>query len=773
MDVPSAFSYDVFVSYAAADRWWVEGFLLPELGVPPDRTITRDQFDLGAPTLTEYERAVTASRHTIIVFSPAYLADEFATFAEVLTGHVAIVSQANRLLPLKLWPCTLPPRIALREVADCTRQEQWKIETERLRWVLQRPEPALQAIPCPYPGMRPFQKDQSACFYGRDAEIRQMEQHLRSQRRLFVIGPSGSGKSSLVFAGVVPRLEQSAYFAAGYWRIRTMRPGSEPTRALVELLAGARTDQAAAITTALAEPPAARRMLIIVDQFEEVFTQASREEQERFLNALDALTGYDNCAVIITMRADFYPNLMSSSLWPIDMSQRMEVAPLRGAALQAAIRQPAADVGVYLEPVLLNQLLNDAQNEPGVLPLIQETMQLLWTERRQKLLTLEAYEKLGRDGSSGLAAALATKADSAMVELPPPQRETARRIFLSLVQFGDGCPDTRRQLPLAELRREVGAMVEFNKTLEHLTANRLLIRDDEDQRHGAVVDLAHEALLTGWQRFKEWLVQDRADELRCRQLRQSVAAWRENRCDPSFLFGGSRLVDARRLVDGQPHKFDDEVRTFLQACGEYETNRARSSYLLQASGGAVGTGLGYGIAFSIMLLALGWPGRIPHWTALALTLVLMIIMGGIVGYCIGLGLWLFRDVPARRITAAGLMGALASGVAFASFTGFALDPQQQNYAVATLVGALLGGVIGVGAALDERRRLRLMLGAGGVCAALALFVLTMPVEFSYRPVTIVAGGVLALLAAIGFAVAAVDESTSAGGLGEAYGAVAK
>src|SRR5262249_46141941 len=222
---------------------------------------------------------------------------------------------------------------------------------------------------CPYPGMVPFRLRDSAFFYGRDTEIRFLIQHLRQQRYFFVIGPSGSGKSSLVFAGLLPELQESRLFPPGFWLIRDMRPGAQPLQALAQALGGDPAQPAEAIASLLNAHEPAQRLLLVIDQFEELFTQAERTEQTQFVAALHALRGQENCALILTMRADFYPDLMQSDLWPVEAVERLEIAPLRGPALRQAIEQPALEVGVRLEPGLLERLMDDAANEPGLLPL--------------------------------------------------------------------------------------------------------------------------------------------------------------------------------------------------------------------------------------------------------------------------------------------------------------------------------------------------------------------------------------------------------------------
>ena len=339
-----------------------------------------------------------------------------------------------------------------------------------------------RAAVCPYPGMVPFSAADARYFHGREDEVARMVQLLRRQRFMMVIGPSGSGKSSLVYAGLQPELEESRYFAEGYWLIRTMRPGPRPSEVLTMALGGNSNEgefEPGTVDALLEKHPPSERLLLLVDQFEEVFTQANRAERARFIAELQALRAPENCALILTLRADFYPDLMNSYLWPVDASQRVEVAPLRGEALREAIEKPAADVGVRVEESLVNQLLTDAADEPGVLPLLQETMGLLWDEMEQRTLAYSAYQRLseqaGFDESgklSGLAVAIAMKADATLAELNPDQQAIARRIFLRLIQFGEGRADTRRQQTVASLRAANDAAGAFEQTLEHLTDQR-------------------------------------------------------------------------------------------------------------------------------------------------------------------------------------------------------------------------------------------------------------------------------------------------------------
>jgi hypothetical protein len=710
--VTEALPHDLFVSHGPADGAWVRGYLLPALGLAPERVITSGDFRLGAAAVTEFERAVTSSRYTLLVLTPSYLADEWAIFGEQLTSHASVAAGRDRLIPLVLQPCELPLRIDFRVQRDCTDEAEWDGATARLRQLLAQPEPAPVHIPCPYPGMVPFRAEDARFFYGREAEIEQMFQHLRHQRCLFAIGPSGSGKSSLVSAGLLPRLTGSSYFHPGFWLTRQMRPGSRPMQILTELLGHQPDKPDQAVAHLLAACPPAQRLLLVIDQFEELFTQAERAEQSCFMAALKALRALENCAVLVTMRADFYPDLMNSDLWPVDHSQRLEIAPLRGEALRQAVQQPAADVGVYLEPGLLERLLADAADEPGVLPLVQEIMVLLWDKKARHLIPLRAYEELGRDVGSGLAAAVATKADATLAELTPQQQQIARHVFLSLVQFGEAGPDTRRQQVLADLCRAGDDPGDFHRTVEHLTSHRLLICSSEDDARGPVVDLSHEVLISGWPRLRMWLYEDRASLLLQRRLQQAADEWRTQGRDPSCLYGGTRLDEAKRFAAHNPQELSEDENEFLAASDAREAIRERTRYLGQAAGGAVGAALGYSCAF-----ALGFWSARGDLSVLSVIFLAMFPVGQLVGFSIGIALWLCRHDRARQAAAAGLIGAFTSSATYPLFLLFVTPGGVDFRHVAT--GAFLGAGLGLGAGLSSTKQRRLAgTTVGGLLGAL-------------------------------------------------------
>jgi len=260
---------------------------------------------------------------------------------------------------------------------------------------------------CPYPGMVSFTADDARFFYGRETEIEKMLRHLRSQRLLLLLGSSGSGKSSLIVAGLLPNLVKSKLFPAGYLLVRTMRPGADPLDALAGALGGDPAQPEETAAALLAANPPAQRLLLVIDQFEEVFTpQITPEARRDFIAAVQALRRCESCTLLIAMRADFYPDLIDSDLWPVDATQRLELTPLRGEALKAAIVGPADQKDVRVEDALVERLLRDAADEPGSLPMLQETLVLLWARIADRRLA--AVAEMDRRASRRRADAPAT-----------------------------------------------------------------------------------------------------------------------------------------------------------------------------------------------------------------------------------------------------------------------------------------------------------------------------------------------------------------------------
>jgi hypothetical protein len=592
MTIPS---YDLFISHAEADRAWVEGYLLDALDRAGVRHHRETAFALGVPRIVEFENAVKDSRRILLVLSPAYFSNETAGFVDQLAQSFGLETSTWPVIPLVLEPTSLPTRLSMLTKLEATTPEDREDALKKLCALFQRPLPAPSPRPlCPYPGMRPFALDRDGQpnypFFGRDQETDRLLQALRKTRFLTVIGSSGSGKSSLVLAGLVPRLRVSGLFGPGGWRIIVMRPTDEPLAELSKALGADPADPAGAAAHALAAQSDARHLLLVVDQLEELFTVA-RGDTRAFQQAVVRLAQVPDAHVVLTVRADFYDELMASALWPAIQRNRDEIAPLDEAGLREAIHKPAEAVGVYVESALVERLAADAAGSPGVLPLLQETLVLLWEKLERRVLPLRAYESLiltrsaytipdGEGYRTGLDVAIAQHAESVIASFTgTPRAEIARRIFLRLIQFGEGRPNTRRQQTVAQLRAGHDP-VEFAQVLRHLTDNRLLTQSGDEQTGRRKADVAHEALIVGWPRLREWISEYRAAEEIRRELEVKASAWiAKGRGDAGLLdrvdlpaadqwLAGQ---DGRDLADADPIR--DMIRASNAAIEETERRR--------------------------------------------------------------------------------------------------------------------------------------------------------------------------------------------------------
>ena len=523
--MPELPSYDVFVSYAEADRAWVEGYLLEALEQAGVRCMYESSFALGVPRLLEFERSIQQSKRTLLVISPNYLADGLNEFIATLGQSYGQDTNTWPVIPLIRQSVPLPPRLGMLVGLRATNEKEQESAIAQLCADLKRPLPTPAPPPdCPYPGMKPFGLGDRDRFFGREEEVKQLLEHLRLHPFITVIGPSGGGKSSLVFAGLIPALRESRLFGSGGWRIQSMRPGETPQTTLKQVWASGAQQKAA-------------RMLLIVDQFEELFTLAKKEAVP-FQESLLKLIKTPNVYLVLTVRADFYADLMTSLLWEEIQKYRLEVVPLPETGLRQAILKPAEAVGVFVEPALVERLVTDAAGEPGVLPLIQETLVLLWQRLERRFLPLRAYEAIvlpraaygGQETGqkTGLLIAIARRADQAIKDLsddPEKQQVIARRIFLRLIQFGEGRADTRRQQTVEALRAATDDLALFNKTLSHLVKSRLLTPSGDAKDLTRKIDIAHEALIAGWPTLQQWITEKRAKEEVRRRLAVKAEEW--------------------------------------------------------------------------------------------------------------------------------------------------------------------------------------------------------------------------------------------------------
>jgi WD40 repeat protein len=417
------------------------------------------------------------------------------------------------------------------------------------------------------------------------------------EREIYLVGPSGSGKSSLVQAGVMPRLR--AQPGAPELVLRTMRPGDAPVRHLAECLEGSAPDAVAVASWAARHPGA--RLVVFIDQLEELFAVASAAEQVGFATALRVLRAEPRCLLVLAVRADFYAELMQSQLWLDGTRRHVDLPPLQGDALREAIVGPARALDVYLESDLIERLLADAADASAVLPLLQATLEQLWRRRRlRRLITIVEYEALGEGDRSGLAVAISSRADRCLREMEASQVVIARRTLLRLVSFGEGRPNTRRRQTRTQLAAGESPAA-FDAVLRRLVAARLVTmhgdRSGDDQ-----VDLCHDVLITAWPSFATWVETRRADELRRRQIQASADEWMARGRGASGLLDEGELATAltwRRTDAARELGESDEVTALIDASRAAVSRRHRRRLRAMA---AVGIGL---VVFAAVVAILG------------------------------------------------------------------------------------------------------------------------------------------------------------------------
>lgn len=625
-------AYDVFVAYAEADREWVRGCLLAALAEAGVTCCTRDSFGLTRPALEALGLAVEASRRTLLVLSPASLADHGQEMVALLAQHLGSETATWPVLPLLIDGVRrerLPLRLRLLEPLDLGDPATRDDSLARLIADLGR-SPGLppEAPACPYVGMRAFSEADAAWYHGREDDIEAAVRHLRTHPWLFVVGSSGCGKSSLVRAGLVPRAR-----AAGQ-DVVLVRPGAVPLEALAEALAATQ-----------AAVRAGHSVLLVVDQLEEVFARPAAVVD--FWRALEAVVSRDvdardsaprpvvRCA--LTVRADFYPQLMGSPLWPVVRDRRLELVPMSGRSLARAVLAPAEAVGVYVASPLVERLVEDADGQPGALPFLQETLVLLWGRLEHRYLPVSAYDNLvltrpryGDTPRTGLQVAMADRADDVMAALPSDEaRHLAQRTLVRLVQFGDGRADVRRQLPVVDLMDDRDDPELFEQVLAALVDAHLLTLTADGTagapaagarsaaRGGRRADLSHEALITGWPALGEWIEQRREAERLRRGLETSAVAWEELGGTQGGLLDEVELQQAERwLVHpvasdvGRSARVDALLRASRQAVDLARRHRRRTDRVLRA--------LAAGLAV-LLVLSLAGAGVAVHQRQQAVT----------------------------------------------------------------------------------------------------------------------------------------------------------
>jgi WD40 repeat protein/uncharacterized caspase-like protein len=459
---------------------------------------------------------------------------------------------------------------------------------------------------CPYMGLQAFTEDNAQYFYGRDALVQKLVNQIPRHNILAIVGASGSGKSSVVQAGLFNQLRQGKYIPnSNRWLLRCFRPGSNPFQSLARCLVEEGTSSEKAqqqlqlegilyqgvegfVSWLRARPEP--MVLLAIDQFEELFTLAPETDRYKFIALLLKTIEYagDRFNLILTIRADFVASCLEIPELAQILQQNSVLVPpyLTDADYRHAIVKPAKQVGLKVEPSLVEVLLQELDGATGDLPLLQFVLQKLWENRKDGNLTLAAYQKLG-----GIKGALEQQAEELYNSLDEEARECARWIFLNLTKIGEGTEDTRRRVTKSDLIVTKYPAVLVEKTLQKLTAAKLIVTNldsgmvtatsrsgnnsaDDDEllqeamRQEAKVEVIHEILIRHWTTLRWWLEENRSRLQLQRQIEQAAMLWQKKNKQSDFLLKGVRLVEAEDIYIKHNDELTNTAQDFLAACIE-------------------------------------------------------------------------------------------------------------------------------------------------------------------------------------------------------------
>ena len=639
-------SYDVFLSYNSLDHLLVEHVAKALASRAVSAFVDRWYLTPGHDWVVALEQALQSSRAVVIFLGPhpmgRWQQRERAWALDQLAGRSDFP-----VIPVLLPNCELPlgflkqlmwidlrvdsgREVKLDKLAAAIRGEQVD------RNGLMQP----RSMVCPYRGLLSFREEDAEFYFGRKVYEQKLIELIDKQKFVAVIGASGSGKSSLVGAGLVPRLR--AFGTGPVWDVVRMVPHVDPlyslAAALVPLidpdlsklalereLNGVANDLEqpqpttplwGLVNAVLRQQPGTDRLLLFVDQWEELYTSCENPQRRiRFVQELLAATSRKESplTVVLTVRGDFYTDILNDrQLLDRISNSHLDLGPMNLDELRSTIEGPASNVGLTFQDGLIDRILAEAGAEPGNLPLLEFALEELWNRRAGSQLTHAAYEDLGRqENSSGaavqaeaggpLSRAIATYAEKIYRELPQDEQEACPSLFRKLVRAGSRSEnDTRRRIKLSELDETA------RRVARRLADKRLLITSggmsainmsvvsaagttdpaavaNSDAVDETTVEVAHEELLRRWGHLKGWVNEDRKFLLWRTNLELKVDEWRRD--GDTALLSGSILRRAREYYPARQEDLDEAQRGYLDRCVGVEKRRKRNLR------GLVGAGL--------------------------------------------------------------------------------------------------------------------------------------------------------------------------------------
>jgi len=580
--------YDAFLSHNSKDKLTVEeiGRRLEEKGKVK---IWIDKWNLipGDPWEEEIENALDESNCCILFLGPNGIGTWQHKEMESTLKRM-LSTKAIRIIPVLLPGANRPEMES--KLPPFLRQVTWVI----FRFNLDEPD-AFSDLVCgikkikpgkrskdkksaiiPFMGLRNFREEDASFFFGRDYEIQQLMNKLGKSRFLAVLGPSGSGKSSLVQAGLIPHLRENSLVCMMTPR---ERPFEELAAALCrcdqenkqftieEVVNHLKESQDNFYNTAIEilKNQNKKNFYIIIDQFEELFTQTKTEEERRefiyiLLNVLDVHDGPVN--IIIAIRSDFLGKCVYySELNIYIMDHLFQVGPINDDKLIDVIEIPARTVGIYFEKGLVVKILKDIKGVTIELPLLAHALLELYNRRVENILTLKSYEEIG-----GIEGSLVKIAEEEYQKLDEIEKEILRKMFaLHLIQPGEGTEDTRRKVPEAELLKIGSDPGVVQGLIDKWINKRFLIKSFDTYRKQNLVEIAHEAIINKWNKITSWMAEDREAARRMGILRLEALKWQNSGLKQEYLFQGTRLIEMEELFKFHYEDIDQISVEFLES----------------------------------------------------------------------------------------------------------------------------------------------------------------------------------------------------------------
>lgn len=449
----------------------------------------------------------------------------------------------------------------------------------------------------PYKGLQAFNTNDADDFFGRESVVTRLLMRLRENharaRFLAVVGPSGSGKSSLLKAGLIPALWRGELPGSRRWFVVDMVPGQHPLDELEVTLLRIAADQSENIrahldrddrgllrAAGLILPNDGSELILLVDQFEELFTLVEdNAERSQFLSLLHraVLADRSRVRVIIALRADFYDRPLQIPDFGELVRSRLEtVLPMSADELERAITRPAARTGVSFEPGLVAEIITDIHYQPGALPLLQYALTELFQRRDGMTLTHTAYDALGR-----AVGALAHRADKIYLEQELDGRTLIRQMFLRLVSLGEGSEDTRRRVARSELMGLTDNTDLAEEIIDTFAGRRLLSLDAHPASRSPTVELAHEAILREWDRLRSWITEYRDDLRQQRLIARAANEWSASSEDSSYLLNGTRLEQSKAWAEQTQLVLTPDEKRFITVSLEQHEQRVNDEQARQ------------------------------------------------------------------------------------------------------------------------------------------------------------------------------------------------